>query len=165
MVGLFLLHLRSSLVIVITLPLAVLMAFIVMKLQGINANIMSLGGIAIAIGDMVDGAIVMVENAHKHLTEARAQKQTDLTQKERWQAITNASKEVGPALFFSLLIITVSFIPIFAMQAQEGRLFGPLAYTKSYAMAAAAILTITLVPVLMGYFIRGRLIPENKKSG
>ena len=162
MVGLFLLHLRSSLVIVITLPLAVLMAFIVMKLQGINANIMSLGGIAIAIGDMVDGAIVMVENAHKHLTEARAQKQTDLTQKERWQAITNASKEVGPALFFSLLIITVSFIPIFAMQAQEGRLFGPLAYTKSYAMAAAAILTITLVPVLMGYFIRGRLIPENK---
>ena len=162
MVALFLLHLRSSLVIVITLPLGILIAFIVMKLQGLNANIMSLGGIAIAIGDMVDGAIVMVENAHRHLSEASKKKQAELTQKERWQVISNASKEVGPALFFSLLIITVSFIPIFAMQAQEGRLFGPLAYTKSYAMAAAAFLTITLVPVLMGYFIRGKLIPEHK---
>lgn len=162
LVGLFLLHLRSSLVIVITLPLAVLMAFIVMKWQGINANIMSLGGIAIAIGDMVDGGIVMVENAHKHISEAIAKKKAELTQKERWQAIDKASREVGPSLFFSLLIITVSFIPIFAMQAQEGRLFSPLAYTKSYAMAAAAILTVTVIPVLMGYFIRGRIIPEKR---
>jgi len=162
MVALFLLHLRSSLVIVITLPLGILIAFIVMKMQGLNANIMSLGGIAIAIGDMVDGAIVMVENAHKHLAEAAEKKKTALTQQERWQAIATASKEVGPALFFSLLVITISFIPIFAMQAQEGRLFGPLAYTKSYAMAAAALLTITVVPVLMGYFIRGKIIPEHK---
>lgn len=162
MVALFLLHLRSSLVIVITLPLGILIAFIVMRLQGLNANIMSLGGIAIAIGDMVDGAIVMVENAHKHLAEAAEKKQAELTRQERWEAIANASKEVGPALFFSLLVITVSFIPIFAMQAQEGRLFSPLAYTKSYAMAAAALLTVTVVPVLMGYFIRGRIIPEHK---
>ncbi len=162
LVGLFLLHLRSALVIVITLPLAVLMAFIVMKWQGINANIMSLGGIAIAIGDMVDGGIVMVENAHKHISEAIAKKKAELTESERWQAIGKASREVGPALFFSLLIITVSFIPIFAMQAQEGRLFSPLAYTKSYAMAAAAMLTVTVVPVLMGYFIRGKIIPERK---
>ncbi len=162
MVALFLLHLRSALVIVITLPLGILIAFIVMKMQGLNANIMSLGGIAIAIGDMVDGAIVMVENAHKHLAEATEKKKSELTKEERWQAIANASKEVGPALFFSLLVITVSFIPIFAMQAQEGRLFAPLAYTKSYAMAAAALLTITVVPVLMGYFIRGRIIPEHK---
>ncbi|OQK18224.1 cation transporter [Methyloprofundus sedimenti] len=162
MVALFLLHLRSALVIVITLPLGILIAFIVMKMQGLNANIMSLGGIAIAIGDMVDGAIVMVENAHKHLAEAAEKKKSELTKDERWQAIANASKEVGPALFFSLLVITVSFIPIFAMQAQEGRLFGPLAYTKSYAMAAAAFLTITVVPVLMGYFIRGKIIPEHK---
>ena len=162
MVALFLLHLRSSLVIVITLPLGILMAFIVMKIQGLNANIMSLGGIAIAIGDMVDGGIVMVENAHKHLAEASERKKSELTQQERWQAIASASKEVGPTLFFSLLIVTVSFIPIFAMQAQEGRLFSPLAFTKSYAMAAAALLTITVVPVLMGYFIRGKIIPEHK---
>ncbi|MGR9043707.1 MAG: efflux RND transporter permease subunit [Gammaproteobacteria bacterium] len=162
LVGLFLLHLRSSLVIVITLPLGVLIAFIVMKLQGLNANIMSLGGIAIAIGDMVDGAIVMVENAHKHLAEAAERKKAELTRQERWQAIATASKEVGPTLFFSLLVITVSFIPIFSMQAQEGRLFGPLAFTKSYAMAAAALLTVTVVPVLMGYFIRGKVIPEHK---
>jgi copper/silver efflux system protein len=162
LVSLFLLHLRSSLVIIITLPLGILMAFIVMKWQGINANIMSLGGIAIAIGDMVDGAIVMVENAHKRISEAVAKKKTELTNKERWQVIGKASREVAPALFFSLLIITVSFIPIFVMEAQEGRLFTPLAYTKSYAMAAAAILTITVVPVLMGYFIRGKIIPENK---
>ena len=162
LVGLFLLHLRSSLVIVISLPLGILIAFIVMRYQGLNANIMSLGGIAIAIGDMVDGAIVMVENAHKHLTEAREKKNRELTQSERWTAIHAASSEVGPALFFSLLIITVSFIPIFTMQAQEGRLFSPLAFTKSYAMGATAILTVTVVPVLMGYFIRGRIIPEDK---
>ncbi|WP_031435486.1 efflux RND transporter permease subunit [Methylomarinum vadi] len=160
LVALFLLHLRSSLVIIITLPLGVLMAFILMKWQGLNANIMSLGGIAIAIGDMVDGAIVMVENAHKHLAEAAAAKRAELNPRERWQAIGKASREVGPALFFSLLVITVSFLPIFVMQAQEGRLFSPLAFTKSYAMAAAAILTVTLVPVLMGYFIRGKIIPE-----
>ena len=160
--ALFLLHLRSSLVIIITLPLGILMAFIVMKWQGINANIMSLGGIAIAIGDMVDGAIVMVENAHKHLAEAAEEKQAELTREERWQAVGSAAQEVGPALFSSLLIITVSFIPIFAMQAQEGRLFSPLAFTKSYAMAAAAILTITVVPVLMGYFIRGKITPEQE---
>ncbi|MGR9072156.1 MAG: efflux RND transporter permease subunit [Gammaproteobacteria bacterium] len=162
MVALFLLHLRSSLVIVVTLPLGILIAFIVMKLQGLNANIMSLGGIAIAIGDMVDGGIVMVENAHKHLAEASEKKQANLSREERWQAIAAASKEVGPTLFFSLLVITVSFIPIFAMQAQEGRLFSPLAYTKSYAMAAAALLTITVVPVLMGYFIRGTVVPEHQ---
>ncbi|MGJ0428509.1 efflux RND transporter permease subunit [Methylobacter sp.] len=161
-IALFLLHLRSSLVIIVSLPLGILAAFIIMRWQGLNANIMSLGGIAIAIGDMVDGAIVMVENAHKHLAEAAHRKQGELTARERWQAIGNASREVGPALFFSLLIITVSFIPIFAMEAQEGRLFSPLAFTKSYAMAAAAILTVTLVPVLMGYFIRGRIIPEHK---
>ena len=162
LVGLFLLHLRSSLVIVISLPLGILIAFIIMRYQGLNANIMSLGGIAIAIGDMVDGAIVMVENAHKHLAEMRQKKNRELTSDERWEAIRAASSEVGPALFFSLLIITVSFIPIFTMQAQEGRLFSPLAFTKSYAMGAAAILTVTVVPVLMGYFIRGKVIPENK---
>lgn len=162
LVGLFLLHLRSSLVIIISLPLGILVAFIVMRYQGLNANIMSLGGIAIAIGDMVDGAIVMVENAHKHLADVRTKLQRELTKEERWQAISTASKEVGPALFFSLLIITVSFIPIFTMQAQEGRLFSPLAFTKSYAMGAAAILTVTVVPVLMGYFIRGNIIPEHK---
>jgi len=160
LVALFLLHLRSSLVIIVTLPLGVLMAFIVMKWQGINANIMSLGGIALAIGDMVDGAVVMVENAHKHLAEAAEKKQAELTPKERWQAIGKASQEVGSGLFFSLLVITVSFLPIITMQAQEGRLFSPLAFTKSYAMAAAAILTVTLVPVLMGYFIRGKIISE-----
>jgi len=161
-VALFLLHLRSSLVIIISLPLGILVAFILMRWQGLNANIMSLGGIAIAIGDMVDGAIVMVENAHKHLADAAAKKKSALSKDERWQAIGDASREVGPALFFSLLIITVSFVPIFTMQAQEGRLFGPLAFTKSYAMGAAAILTVTLVPVLMGYFIRGKIIPEHK---
>jgi Cu(I)/Ag(I) efflux system membrane protein CusA/SilA len=162
LVALFLLHLRSSLVIIVTLPLGVLMAFIVMKWQGINANIMSLGGIALAIGDMVDGAVVMVENAHKHLAQAAEEKQAPLTAKERWQAIGNASREVGSGLFSSLLVITVSFLPIITMEAQEGRLFSPLAYTKTYAMAAAAILTITLVPVLMGYFVRGKIIPEQK---
>lgn len=162
LIALFLLHLRSSLVIVITLPLGILMAFTVMKWQGMNANIMSLGGIALAIGDMVDGAVVMVENAHKHLDEAINKKQAKLTSKERWRAITNAAREVGHGLFSSLLVITVSFLPIVTMQAQEGRLFSPLAFTKTYAMAAAAILTITLVPVLMGYFVRGNIISEHK---
>jgi Cu(I)/Ag(I) efflux system membrane protein CusA/SilA len=150
----FLFHLRSSLVVVITLPIAILVAFIVMHLQGINANIMSLGGIAIAIGAMVDGAIVMIENVHKHM-EREA-----LTDKNRWRIITEASIEVGPAIFFSLLIITMSFLPVFALEAQEGRMFHPLAYTKTYAMAAAAGLSITLVPVLMGYFIRGKVLAE-----
>ncbi|MGL5812388.1 MAG: efflux RND transporter permease subunit [Aeromonas sp.] len=150
----FLFHLRSSLVVVISLPIAILVAFIVMHLQGINANIMSLGGIAIAIGAMVDGAIVMIENVHKHM-EREA-----LTDKNRWQVIVEASIEVGPAIFFSLLIITMSFLPVFALEAQEGRMFHPLAYTKTYAMAAAAGLSITLVPVIMGYFIRGRVLPE-----
>ncbi|MCX7067589.1 MAG: CusA/CzcA family heavy metal efflux RND transporter [Methylococcales bacterium] len=162
LVALFLLHLRSSLVIVITLPLGILMAFTVMRLQGMNANIMSLGGIALAIGDMVDGAVVMVENAHKHLAQATDKKQAKLTQQEHWEAIGNAAREVGSGLFSSLLVITISFLPIVTMQAQEGRLFSPLAFTKTYAMAAAAILTITLVPVLMGYFVRGKIIPEHK---
>ncbi|MGL5286110.1 MAG: efflux RND transporter permease subunit, partial [Aeromonas sp.] len=150
----FLFHLRSSLVVVISLPIAILVAFIIMHLQGINANIMSLGGIAIAIGAMVDGAIVMIENVHKHM------ERTALTRENRWQVIFEASAEVGPAIFFSLLIITMSFVPVFTLEAQEGRMFAPLAYTKTYAMAAAAALAITLVPVLMGYFIRGRVLAE-----
>ena len=160
---LFLFHARSALVAIISLPIGILIAFTIMKWQGINANIMSLGGIAIAIGAMVDGAIVMIENAHKHLERMIQEKQAALTSSERWQAVSTASKEVGPALFFSLLIITVSFLPVFTLQAQEGRLFSPLAYTKTYAMAAAALLAITLVPVLMGYFIRGK-IPSEKKN-
>ena len=159
---LFLLHARSALVAIISLPIGILLAFTIMKWQGINANIMSLGGIAIAIGAMVDGAIVMIENAHKHLEQMVKEKGRELTSPERWQAVTEASREVGPALFFSLLIITVSFLPVFTLQAQEGRLFAPLAYTKTYAMAAAAILAITLVPVLMGYFIRGKIPAEAK---
>jgi Cu(I)/Ag(I) efflux system membrane protein CusA/SilA len=152
--AIFLFHLRSSLVIVISLPLGILTAFIVMERLGINANIMSLGGIAIAIGAMVDAAIVMIENVHKHLEKEA------VTPGNRWEIIRQASKEVGPPLFFSLLIITLSFLPVFTLQAQEGRLFAPLAYTKTFAMAAAAGLSVTLVPVLMGYFIRGRIIPE-----
>jgi Cu(I)/Ag(I) efflux system membrane protein CusA/SilA len=158
----FLLHVRSALVAIITLPLGILMAFIVMRMQGLNANIMSLGGIAITIGTMVDGAIVMVENAHTRLAQAREQKGSELSADERWQTIGDASREVGPALFFSLLVITVSFLPIFTMQAQEGRLFSPLAFTATYAMAAAAILAITLVPVMMGYLLRGKIIVEHK---
>ena len=159
----FLLHLRSSLVAIITLPLGVLAAFILMVHQGINANIMSLGGIAIAIGAMVDAAIVMIENAHKHIESWRHTHTNEtLTDDERWRLIGDAAVEVGPALFFSLLIITLSFVPVFALEAQEGRLFAPLAYTKSYAMAAAAGLSVTLVPVLMGYWIRGRIPDENK---
>jgi Cu(I)/Ag(I) efflux system membrane protein CusA/SilA len=152
----FLFHLRSSLVAIISLPVAILTAFIVMRLQGINANIMSLGGIAIAIGAMIDGAIVMIENMHKHMEK------TPLTDENRWQVVTKAATEVGPALFFSLLIITVSFLPVFTLEAQEGRMFSPLAFTKTYAMAAAALLAITLVPVLMGYFIRGKIRPEQQ---
>ncbi len=158
----FLLHARSAFVAIITLPLGILMAFIVMRYQGLNANIMSLGGIAITIGTMVDGAIVMVENAHTRLALARDELQRDLTNDERWETIGESCREVGPALFFSLLVITVSFIPIFTMQAQEGRLFSPLAFTATYAMAAAAILAITLVPVMMGYLLRGKIIAEHK---
>ncbi len=153
----FLLHLRSSLVAVFTLPLGVLVAFTVMRAQGLNANIMSLGGIAIAIGAMVDAVVVMIENAHKHMERKPYQKE-----KDRWELIIKASKEVGPALFYSLLIITLSFIPVFTLQQQEGRLFRPLAFTKTYAMAASAFLAITVVPVLMGYFIRGKITPEKK---
>lgn len=154
--ALFLFHIRSSLVIAISLPIGILAAFIMMHLQGINANIMSLGGIAIAIGAMVDGAIVMIENVHKHI------ERTPLTDENRWQVISKAAEEVGAPLFFSLLIITLSFVPIFALQGQEGKMFAPLAYTKSYAMAASAGLAITLIPVLMGYFIRGKILPERK---
>jgi Cu(I)/Ag(I) efflux system membrane protein CusA/SilA len=158
----FLLHLRSAAVAVISLPLGILVSFIVMRYQGVNANLMSLGGIAIAIGAMVDAAVVMVENAHKHLerfTEARGKPPDN---DERWKVIGEAATEVGPALFFSLLVITLSFIPVFTLEAQEGRLFAPLAYTKTYAMAAAAGLSVTLVPVLMGYFIRGRIPAEHR---
>jgi copper/silver efflux system protein len=159
----FLWHLRSSLVAIIALPLGVLFAFGVMRWQGINANIMSLGGIAIAIGAMVDAAVVMIENAHKRLEAwQHAHPDRRLEGEERWTVITDAAVEVGPALFFSLLIITLSFIPVFTLQAQEGRLFGPLAFTKTYAMAAAAGLSVTLVPVLMGYWIRGRIPDETR---
>ena len=151
----FLLHLRSSLVAIITLPLAVLIALIVMGQQGINANVMSLGGIAIAIGAMVDAAIIMIENAHKHLEHHRGRK-------DHWKIIADASKEVGPTLFYALLVITVSFAPVFTLEAQEGRLFKPLAFTKTYSMAAASILSVTLVPVLMGFWIRGRIRSEEK---
>jgi Cu(I)/Ag(I) efflux system membrane protein CusA/SilA len=152
----FLFHIRSSLVAIVSLPVGILVAFIVMHLQGLNANIMSLGGIAIAIGAMIDGAIVMIENMHKHM------ERTPLTADNRWQIVAKSASEVGPALFFSLLIITVSFVPVFTLEAQEGRMFSPLAFTKTYAMAASAALSITLVPVLMGYFIRGRILPEHK---
>jgi len=157
---LFLFHLRSTFVAIVTLPLGVLAAFIVMRYQGINANIMSLGGIAIAIGVMVDAAIVMIENAHKHLERFHQSHGQAPAGNEHWTVIATAAAEVGPALFFSLLIITLSFLPVFALEAQEGRLFAPLAYTKTYAMAAAAGLAVTLVPVLMGYFIRGRIPKE-----
>lgn len=157
---LFLFHLRSALVVIISLPLGILAAFIVMHWQGINANIMSLGGIAIAIGAMVDAAIVMVENAHRHLARYRETHGHAPEGEAHWELIAKAAGEVGPALFFSLLVITLSFVPVFALEAQEGRLFAPLAYTKTYAMAAAAGLAVTLVPVLMGYFIRGRIPSE-----
>jgi Cu(I)/Ag(I) efflux system membrane protein CusA/SilA len=151
----FLLHFRSALVGIFTLPVGVLVGFIIMYKQGINANIMSLGGIAIAIGAMVDAAIVMIENAHKHLEHEGGKK-------PHWELILDSAKEVGPALFFSLLIIAVSFLPVFTLQAQEGRLFRPLAFTKTYAMLGASLLAVTIVPVLMGYLIRGNIRPENK---
>ena len=159
---LFLGHTRSSLVAVISLPLGILTAFIVMRIQGINANIMSLAGIAIAIGAMIDGAIVMIENFHRHLERATLSGEVsgEITDEQRWRLVTAAATEVGPPLFFSLLIITISFVPVFALEAQEGRMFSPLAFTKTYAMAASAALAITLVPVLMGYLIRGRIRPE-----
>ncbi len=156
----FLLHARSALVAILTLPLGILIAFLIMKGQGLTANIMSLGGIAIALGAMVDGAIVMIENAHKHLETAAQEKGAPLDGRERWEAIAAGAREVGPALFFSLAIITISFFPVFALQAQEGHLFKPLAFTKTYAMAAAAVLAITVTPLLMGYLIRGRILPE-----
>ena len=151
----FLIHFRSALVVILTLPISVLAAFLVMSWQGINANIMSLGGIAIAIGTLVDAAIVMIENTHKHMERDRGKK-------DHWQIVLDAAKEVGPSLFYSLLIITLSFAPIFALQAQEGRLFKPLAFTKTYTMAAAALLAITFVPVVTGYLVRGRLLPERR---
>ncbi len=153
----FLLHLRSALVAIVTLPIGILAAFIVMHYQGVNANILSLGGLAIAIGAMVDAAIVMIENAHKKLEGQ------NVSGEARWRLIAEAAAEVGPALFFSLLIITLSFVPVFALEAQEGRLFSPLAFTKTYAMAASAILAVTLIPVLMGYLIRGR-IPDERSN-
>jgi Cu(I)/Ag(I) efflux system membrane protein CusA/SilA len=177
----FLVHVRSAFVALLTLPLGVLMAFIAMRVLGINADIMSLGGIAIAIGAMIDAAIVMIENMHKHLEREIGEKQRSmirdgdsdagppgrfptsvLSSRERWGIVVRSSKEVGPALFFSLLIITVSFLPVFALEAQEGRLFKPLAWTKSLAMASASLLSITLVPVTMGLFIRGKLFPEKR---
>jgi Cu(I)/Ag(I) efflux system membrane protein CusA/SilA len=153
---LFLFHLRSSLVVIFSLPLGILTAFLVMSAQGLNANIMSLGGIAIAIGAMVDAAIVMIETVHKKMEDAHYDPKT------HWSTVTEAAVEVGPPLFFSLVIITLSFLPVFTLQAQEGRLFAPLAFTKTYSMAAAAGLSITLVPVLMGYFIRGKIVPEHR---
>ena len=157
----FLFHIRSSLVAIISLPIGILVAFIVMKIQGLNANIMSLGGIAIAIGAMVDGAIVVVENLHKRLEQAK-EKGEHVDGEARWALVIQSATEVGPALFFSLLIITVSFIPVFTLEAQEGRMFAPLAYTKTYAMAGAAVLAITLVPVLAGYFVRGQIRNEQQ---
>ena len=151
----FLFHLRSAFVAIFTLPVGIFISLIIMEKQGINANIMSLSGIAIAIGAMVDGAIVMIENAHKHIEH-------DGGKKPHWDLITESAKEVGPALFFSLLIIAISFLPVFTLEAQEGRLFKPLAFTKTYAMMGAALLSVTIVPILMGYFVRGKIRPENK---
>ena len=152
--ALFLFHFRSSLVVLVSLPLGILIAFIIMSAQGVNANIMSLGGIAIAVGAMVDATIVMIENVHKHAEK------TPLTDQNRWEVVSKAAGEVGPPLFFSLLIITLSFLPVFTLEGQEGRMFTPLALTKTYAMAGAACLSITIVPVLIGYFVRGRITPE-----
>ncbi len=158
----FLAHVRSALVTIISLPIGILIAFIAMRLQGMNANIMSLGGIAIAIGAMVDGPIVLTENAHKHLARARAKVNRELTIPELWHTVGAAAREVGPALFFSLLVIVVSYFAIFTLEAQEGRLFKPLAFTSSYSMAAAAILAILLAPLLTGYLLRGRIMAEEK---
>lgn len=159
--ALFLWHVRSALVAIISLPLGLCIAFIVMHFQGLNANIMSLGGIAIAVGAMVDAAIVMIENAHKRLEEWDHQHPGEqIDNATRWKVITDASVEVGPALFISLLIITLSFIPIFTLEGQEGRLFGPLAFTKTYSMAGAAALAIIVIPILMGFWIRGKFLPR-----
>src|SRR5690606_23799176 len=161
--AIFLWHLRSALVAIVSLPLGILIAFLVMRYQGINANIMSLGGIAIAIGAMVDAAVVMIENAHKKVEQWQHRHPGERLQGDaHWQVMADAAAEVGPALFFSLLIITFSFIPVFTLEAQEGRLFGPLAFTKTYAMAGAAGLAVTLIPVLMGYWIRGRIPSEQE---
>jgi copper/silver efflux system protein len=154
----FLMHLRSSLVVVFTLPVAVLGAFVVMRLLGVQANIMSLAGIAIAIGTMVDAGVVMIDNVHKHLEREGE----GISQERRWQVVAEASKEVGPAIFFSLLVVTVSFFPVFALESQEGRLFKPLAWTKTLAMASAAVMAVTLIPVALGYFVRGRIRPERE---
>ena len=160
--ALFLWHVRSALVAIVTLPLGVLAAFLVMRFQGVSANIMSLGGIAIAVGAMVDAAVVMIENAHKHIEQWEHEHPgIALEGPARWRVVADAAREVGPALFFSLLIITLSFLPVFTLQAQEGRLFSPLAFTKTYSMAAAAILSVTLVPILMGWLIRGRIPSEH----
>ncbi len=159
--ALFLFHLRSSLVVILSLPIAILGAFAVMRIQGINANIMSLGGIAIAVGAMVDGAIVMVENAHKRLEQLTSEG-SKISSAQRWEAIKEAASQLGPPIFFSLLIVTLSFLPVFTLEAQEGRLFSPLAFTKTYSMAIAAVLAITLIPVLMGYFVRGRIVSERR---
>nr|WP_315249478.1 efflux RND transporter permease subunit [uncultured Duganella sp.] len=162
--AIFLFHLRSALVAIVTLPIGILIAFIIMYYQGVNANILSLGGIAIAVGAMVDAAVVMIENTHKHIEAWNHQHpQGVLAGEERWRVVGDAAAEVGPALFFSLLIIVLSFIPVFTLEAQEGRLFAPLAFTKTYAMAAAAALSVTLIPVLMGYLIRGR-IPDERDN-
>jgi Cu(I)/Ag(I) efflux system membrane protein CusA/SilA len=158
----FLFHLRSALVIILSLPVGILIAFIVMQHLGINANIMSLGGIAIAIGAMVDAAIVMIENVHKHMEHTDQGEGSEFNNEKHWQLIRQSAMEVGPPLFFSLVIITLSFLPVFTLEAQEGRMFAPLAFTKTFAMAGAALLSITLVPVLMGYFIRGHVTPEHK---
>ncbi|MGP9418867.1 efflux RND transporter permease subunit [Ewingella sp. AOP9-I1-14] len=161
--ALFLWHFRSALVAIISLPLGIMLAFLLMRIQGINANMMSLAGIAIAIGAMVDAAIVMIENAHKKIEHWRAEHPGEkLEGQAHWQVISDAATEVGPALFFSLLVITLSFIPVFTLESQEGKLFGPLAFTKTYAMAGAALLSITLVPVLMGFWIRGRIPDETR---
>ena len=158
----FLMHARSALVAIVALPVGILLAFVAMRMQGINANIMSLGGIAIAIGAMVDGPIVLIENSHKHLALARDEHGDTLSAAQRWAAIGAAAREVGPALFFSLLVVVVSYFAIFTLEAQEGRLFKPLAFTSTYSMGAAALLAITLVPVLAGFFIRGRILPEHR---
>ena len=161
--ALFLWHVRSALVAIITLPLGLCLAFIAMHFQGINANLMSLGGITIAVGAMVDAAIVMIENAHKKIEDWElAHPGETLSGEPRWRLITDAAVEVGPALFLSLLIITLSFIPIFTLEGQEGRLFGPLAWTKTWSMTASALLAVVLVPVLMGFWIRGKIPPEEK---
>lgn len=158
----FLFHVRSTLVAVVVVPLSILIAFIIMRYFGITANIMSLGGISIAIGAVIDGSIVMIENTHKHIERFKQKENRNPTEKERWDLVLKSSQEVGGAIFSSLLIITVSFLPVFALEAQEGKLFAPLAYTKTLTMLSASILSVTLIPVLMGYFIRGNIIPENK---